>query len=79
MDLKTLDGTETPVFLGVDYNSKDECFEVTFTKYLDVQVRDIIAQLPSLLAYIYTDVVLELMTTSAQERALDVPWDENEM
>ena len=76
MDLETLDGTSTRVFLGVDYNAKDECYEVTFAKYLDTQVRDILAQLPSLLAYLYTDDVLELMTTAAQERALDAPWDE---
>ena len=79
MDLETLDGTETRVFLGIDYNKKDECYEVTFAKYLDTQVRDILAQLPSLLVYLYEDHALELMTNAAQESALDAPWDEEAM
>ena len=79
MDLETLDGTNTKVFLGIDYNKKDERYEVTFAKYLDTQVRDILAQLPSLLVYLYEDPVLELMTNAAQESALDAPWDEEAM
>lgn len=79
MDIPPLDGSDAPVFLGIDYNKRDECYEVTFPKYMDTQVRDIIAQLPSIIAHIYTDVALELLTPSAQERAVDAPWDENEM
>lgn len=79
MDLVTMDGSNTKVFLGVDYNKKDECYEVTYAKYLDIQVRDILAQLPSLLVYLYEDPVLELLTTAAQESALDAPWDEEKM
>ena len=79
MGIPPLDGSDAAVFLGVDYNKRDECFEVTFPKYLDTQVRDIIAQLPSIIAYIYTDQALELMTPSAQERAVDAPWDEDAM
>ena len=55
MGIPPLDGSDAAVFLGVDYNKRDECFEVTFPKYLDTQVRDILAQLPSIIAYIYTD------------------------
>lgn len=77
MDLTTLDGTDTRVFLGIDYNKKDECCKVTFAKSLDTQVRDILAQLPSLLVYLYEDQALELMTDAAQESGLDASWDED--
>ena len=79
MGLPALDGTDIPVFLGVDYNKRDECYEVTFPKFMDVQVRDIISQLPSLIAFLYTDTALELMTPAAQERAIDASWNEDAM
>ena len=79
MDIKTLDGTYTKVFWSVDYDEKDGGHFLTYPSYLNTQARDIIAQLPSLLHWIYETPVLQMMTASAQERALDAPWDPKEM
>lgn len=79
MSITTLDGSDSKVFFGIDKNTFDNTYEVSYPKYMDVHVRDILAQLPSLLTWIYGPQTLQLMTNAAQEKVLDAPWDEEEM
>lgn len=77
--LTTLDGNATQLFWSVDYDNYEQSFQLSYRKYLDVQARDMIAQLPSLLVYLHGPEALTMMTESAQERAAEAPWNPEEM
>ena len=79
MDLHTLDGKAKPIFRSVDKADKEAAHYLSYPRYLQDQARDIVTQLPSLLAWLYGPAVLSMMTASAQARANNAPWDPQEM
>ena len=79
MELFTLDGRARLVFRSIDKADNGEAHYLSYPKYLHDQARDIVTQLPSLLVWLHGPEVLTMLTTSAQERAADSPWDPTEM
>ena len=79
MQLRTLDGTDCKLFWSLDLDPYDNGYILSYPKFFDSHACDIIAQLPSLLAFTYGPEALTMMTEAAQERALEAPWDINAM
>ena len=75
MQLRTLDGTDSKLFWSLDLDPYDNGYILSYPKFLDSHARDIISQLPSLLAFTYGPEALTMMTEAAQERAIEAPWD----
>lgn len=73
MELTKLDGRAKLIFRSIDKAEKGDAYYLSYPKYLHDQARDIVTQLPSLLAWLHDPEVLTMLTTSAQERSQNAP------
>ncbi|MGB0423693.1 MAG: hypothetical protein ACPGED_05200, partial [Flavobacteriales bacterium] len=85
MELKTLrtfdpNNQSIQIFTSIDYTTWPQpCHALTFPKYLQSEAHEYIASLPSFLVWCYGEEVLNMMNPEAIRKAMESPWDPEEM